>query len=108
MICAAAIEQQQRPAAERRDDNVDVSVIVDIAKSGASCGYGWQTWQIEFYELAIGIAEQGGGLPIPQAGMDLLHIVEHVALSYEQVFPAVVVEIVQPGAPAGAVSRQRG
>src|SRR5277367_6907272 len=42
-----------------------------------------------------------------QRWIDVLHIVEHMALRDEEILPSVVVEIFQPNAPAGAPTRQR-
>ena len=42
-----------------------------------------------------------------QGVVDGLDIVQYVALGYEQIFPAIVVEILQANAPAGAARSKR-
>src|SRR5262249_19905954 len=44
---------------------------------------------------------------ITQGRIDLLHIVEHVALRHKQVLPAVVVEVLKAHAPSGTERSQR-
>ncbi len=53
-------------------------------------------------EASIVIERQQRRLFVMQHVVDLLYVVEHVALRYEQVLPAVVVEVLEAYTPAGA------
>src|SRR5262245_38904528 len=47
------------------------------------------------------IQRQQGRFQVVQGWVDLLHVVQHVTLGNEQILPAVVVEILEAGAPSG-------
>jgi hypothetical protein len=93
MIRAPWIEQDQRTAPEHRHHGVNISVIVQISKSGAASGYCGPTWNVQLLELAGRIPEQDGWLEVAQPGMNLLQVIQHVALRYKQILPSVIIEI---------------
>src|SRR5712692_6987458 len=63
-----------------------------ISKSGAASGYGGPSWNVRLLELAGRIPEQDRRLEVAQPGMNLFHVIEHVALRYKQILPSVVIE----------------
>src|ERR1700679_614913 len=58
-------------------------------------------------EAAIVIEREQRRLFVVQHVVNLLDIVEHMALRYEQILPAVIVEILEANAPTGTGSREQ-
>src|SRR5207248_3372241 len=58
--------------------------------------------RIGAFEMAIAIQGEQRQFFISQRGVNLLNVVENVALRREKVLPAIVVKIFQPYTPAGA------
>src|SRR5215469_10927189 len=103
VICAAAVQQDQRMAAEHGDDDVDVAVIVDIPKGGSAAGYSGQIRVVHFFELACLIAKQRRRLEIAQTRVNFFDIIEDMALRDEEILPAAVLEVRESDSPTGAV-----
>jgi len=102
MIATATVEEQDWRAAESRDEDVDPAVVVDVAKGGAACSQRRGHAGIGALETAVVIQRKQRQLLVAQGSVNLLDIVQHVALCDEKVLPAVIVEIFEAHAPAGA------
>ena len=97
---AAAVEKNLSMSAECGDHNVLPAVVVEIAERGSARRGGDGTAGISALEAAIVIHRQQGRLEIVQGRVDMLDVVEDMTLGDEQIFPAVVVEILEANAPA--------
>src|SRR5258708_14814697 len=106
MIATATVEEQDWRAAESRDEDVDPAVVVDVAKGGAACSHARVHAGSGALETAVVIQRKQRQLLVAQESVNLLDIVQHVALCDEKVLPAVIVEIFEAHAPAGAARGQ--
>src|SRR6202167_399896 len=86
---------------------VHPAIVIDIAECGAAAGYRGSDPRIGALEAAIVIEREQRRLFVMQHVINLLDIVQHVALRDEQILPAIVVEILEANAPAGAGSREQ-
>src|SRR5260221_13617060 len=106
MIATATVEEQDWRAAESRDEDVDPAVVVDVAKGGAACSQRRGHAGIGALETAVVIQRKQRQLLVAPGSVNLLDIVQHVALCDEKVLPAVIIEIFQAHAPPGAARGQ--
>src|SRR6266403_425691 len=101
MATGGAFEEQQRRTAESRQNNIHKTVVVDVAEGRAARGNGSGHAGIGAFEMAIMIQREQRQFLISQRGVDLLDIVEDVALRHEKILPAIVVEVFETHTPAG-------
>src|SRR5580704_6510643 len=103
---SASVHEHLRMATKTGHDHVLPSVIIKITERSpaSSCG---RSSGFNALESAIVIDRKQRQFQIMQRRIDVLHIVEHMALRNEEILPSVIVKIFQPNAPAGASTRQR-
>src|SRR5260370_25588902 len=101
MATHTTVEEQHRRTAESSQDNIHKPVVIDVAERGASCSHGSSHTGISAFEMAVMIQREQRQFLISQRRINLLNIVEDVALRHEKIFPAVVVEVFPTHAPAG-------
>src|SRR6266849_3376928 len=100
-MAAAAVEEQHRRTAESGQNDIDKTIVVDVAERGAACSNRRRHTGIGAFEMAVMIQREQRQFLISQRSVDLLNVIEDVALGNEKILPAVVVEIFQAHAPAG-------
>src|SRR6266853_2880986 len=101
MAAAAAVEEQHRRTAESGQNNIHKTIVIDVAERGAACSDRRRHTGIGAFEMAVMIQREQRQFLISQRSVDLLNVIEDVALGNEKILPAVVVEIFQAHAPAG-------
>src|SRR6266404_3471459 len=101
MAACGAVEEQHGRTAESRQNNIHKTVVVDVAEGRAARGNGSSHAGIGAFEMTIIIQREQRQFLVSQRSVDLLDVVEYVALGDEKILPAVVVEIFQAHAPAG-------
>src|SRR6202008_1617930 len=96
------IQQHLRRRAPYCHDAVLPAVVIQIAESRASSG----PWDVRTgicsLKTSLVIHGQQRQFFILQRGIDLLYVIEHVALRDEKIFPSVVVEVFEADAPPRA------
>src|SRR5258708_1994009 len=80
-------------AAETGHDHIFPSVVIQVTERRPAPGYWSRDSGISAFEPAVVIDRQQRQFEIVQRGIDVFHIVQYMALSHEQVFPTVVVEV---------------
>src|SRR6266851_2081295 len=100
MAAAAAVEEQHRRTAESGQNDIDKTIVVDVAESGAACSNRRRDSGIGAFEMAVMIQREERQLLVSQRSIDLLNVIEDVALRYEKVLPTSVVEIFKSHPPA--------
>src|SRR6266436_1169675 len=106
MLAPAAIQQQNGRTAERCYEDVHPAVVVDVAEGGSAGSQRRGHARVRALETAAAIQRKQRQLLVVQRGVNLLDIIENVALRDEEILPAVIVEILQAHAPAGAARGQ--
>src|SRR6516162_9699159 len=102
MIAATAVEEEDGSAPKSREDNIHPAVVINVSK-GCTAPSEWRAHPgIGEFEVAFVIHRQKRQHFIFQRRVDVVNVVEHVTLRNEQILPAVVVEIFEAHAPAGA------
>jgi hypothetical protein len=97
---AAVIEEDLRMSAESGYDDILPAIVIEITE-GRPSGGGWsRTSRLSALKTTIAIHRHERRFEIMKRGIDLLHVIQHVTLSDEQVFPTIVVEILQADTPA--------
>src|ERR1700687_194863 len=89
-------------ATETGHDYILPAVVIQVAESSPAPRHRSRTSGINPFEPATMIDRQQRQFEIVQRRIDVFHIVQYMALSHEQVFPSVVVEVLQANSPAGA------
>src|SRR6267143_1628741 len=106
MLFSAPVEKNLRMIAEDGHDHVLPSIVVQIAESCTTSRCRCSTAGIGALEAAGTINGEEGQLPIVERRIDLLYVIEDMALRDKEIFPAVVVKIFQPHSPARASAGQ--
>src|SRR5258706_14254571 len=91
---------------ENSDDSVHRAIVVQIAECDATSRYQFVRSWIYRLEAATVIQRKQRGFQIVQGGVDLLHIVQNMALRDKQILLPVIIEIFEAYAPTGTHSRQ--
>src|ERR1700758_5248901 len=105
MVRAAVIEKQNWWAAQCGEDDVHPAVVIDVPESSSARGQRRSYPRIDALEATIVIDGQQRHFFVAQRSIDLLHIVQDVALRHEEVLPAVIIEVFETHAPTGAAGR---
>src|SRR6266852_2089293 len=100
MLFAAAVEKYLRMIAEDSHHHILPSIVVQIAESCTTSGCRCSTAGIGSLEAAGTINGQQGQFPIMERRIDLLYVIDDMALRDKEIFPAIVVKIFQPHSPA--------
>lgn len=95
-----AVEKQHGRSTENADHDVHLAIIIDVSKGGTARGQRRGYPRIGALEMAVVIHRQQWQFFIAQRSVNLLNIVQHVALRNEQIFPTIIVKIFQSRAPA--------
>src|SRR6266851_424543 len=101
MATGGSVEKQHRRTAESGQNNIHKTIVIDVAERGAACSNRRRHTGIGAFEMAVMIQREQRQFLISQRSIDLLNVIEDVALGNEKILPAVVVEIFQAHAPAG-------
>src|SRR5271156_309616 len=102
MQLATAIHEHLRMATQIGHHDILPAIVVQVAKRGATRGYRIRAPGVNAFEAAIMVHRQKRQFKVVKRGIDLFHIVQHMALGYEQVFPTVVVKVFQAHTPTRA------
>ena len=81
-------------------DDIHPSVIVDIAEGRAAAGYLHRCSGVPKLKMSLPVKGQHRCLQIMNCRRHLVYIIHNMALHHEEILPAVVIEILQPHAPA--------
>src|SRR5262244_898462 len=102
MIPAARpVEEQDRGAAKRCDHNVDPAIVIDISKRCAPRSPRRGNTRVGPLKMSVLIESEQWKLLVAERSVDLLNIVEHVALRDKKVFPSIVIKVFETHAPPG-------
>src|SRR5579862_7679014 len=92
VICSAAtIEKKNGRAAETGNYGIHAAVVVDIAEGGSTSRERLGDTRFDAFEMSVVIQSDQGEFPVAQGSINILNIVEDVALGDEQILPAVIV-----------------
>src|SRR6266851_8639134 len=100
MATGGPVEKQHRRTAESCQNNIDKTIVIDVAERGAACSNRRRDTGIGAFEMAVMIQREERQLLVSQRSIDLLNVIEDVALRYEKVLPTSVVEIFKSHPPA--------
>src|SRR5258706_6214300 len=93
---------------ENSDDSVHRAIVVQFGECDATSGYQFVRSWIYRLEAATVIQRKQRGFQIVQGWVDLLDIVQNMALRDKQILLPVIIEIFEADAPTGSHSRQHG
>src|ERR1700690_1588173 len=102
MLPAAPVEKDLWRTAQNCHNDILPSVIVEIAESGSAARRRGGAAGIGTFEPAIVIHGQQWQLQIVKRRIDLLDVIQNMALRDKKILPARVVKILQANAPARA------
>src|SRR6266404_5447970 len=91
MAAAAAVEEQHGRTAESCQNNIHKPIVIDVTECCAACSNRSRRAGIGAFEMAAMIQREQRQFLISQRSIDLLNVIEDVALRHEKIFPAVVV-----------------
>src|SRR5258708_1170891 len=103
----SAVEKQHWRTTQSRNESVHPAVVVDVAKGRTARSQRRGDAGLGSFEASVMIEGEQWNFLVTQGSVDLLDIVEDVALGAEKIFPAIVVEIFQADAPSGAAGSKR-
>src|SRR3954452_3444556 len=93
---------------EDGDNHIHNTVVVQIPKRcSPPCDSG-QRVELVPRKLPLPVAIQSRRLEIMETRVDLLDVVQNMALSGKHVLPSIVVEILQPDSPTGTAGHHSG
>src|SRR5690242_19361923 len=98
---AAAVKQPNRWPAQTGDYRIHVPIVIDVTKGYAAGRHRLGDAGIGAFEPPLVIQREQWHFFVTQGSVNVLHIVEHVALRDKKILPTVVVEILQAYTPAG-------
>src|SRR3979490_1539951 len=106
MIGAAAVEEEDWRAAESTEDDVHPAVVIDVSEGGTARSQLRGHAGISALKATVMIKRKQRQLFVAQGSVNLLDIVQHVALRHEKILPAIIVEVFKAHTPAGTARGQ--